>query len=212
MLKRKIMALVLAVSTMLGTAATVQAEAAEDVAEARETVRVGQYDCWVENGEYYTEIDGKVGMVIDLDEISSQNENDEISLLSDTMLDWKNANVERDITNGKAYHGVISINKYDDYTPIFCLDNEQARISPLMLHAKFVFKNTYKITVMTYNKDIEEWNSSSKKTIVFSAALPYLILVSGTETKSITKCCVYFHKDDSTGEKSFNYWAEQTKD
>ena len=50
MLKRKIMALVLAFSTMLCTAATVQAEAAEDVAEARETVRVGQYDCWVENG------------------------------------------------------------------------------------------------------------------------------------------------------------------
>ena len=150
-------------------------------------------------------------MVIDLNEISSQTENDEISLLSDTMLDWKNANVERDITNGKSYQGVISINKYDDYTPIFCLDNEQAGISLLMLHTKFIFANKYKITVITYNKDTKDWNSG-KKTIIFSAALPYILLVSGTETKSITKCCVYFHKDDSTGEKSFNYWAEQTKD
>lgn len=58
---------------MISLTATVHAEG---VSEQRETVRLGGLDCWIVDGEYYTEIDGEVGLVIDLSDTSKQSVND----------------------------------------------------------------------------------------------------------------------------------------
>ncbi len=66
-MKRKITALFLAVVAALSSTVTVYAE---EAIEQRETVRVGNYNCWVEDGEYYTEYNGEVCQVINLDEMT----------------------------------------------------------------------------------------------------------------------------------------------
>lgn len=187
MFKRKIISILLALSTTLSIANTAHAE---DVIETKRTVKIGNYDCWSENGEYYTEINGEVGLVINLDELSSQSDTNQISLLSETMLDWEHGNVEFDLTDGKSYNGLITLKNNDDYTPIFRIVTEQSALSSLMFYTKFVLPNKYKITILTYNANTSEWNYAEPKTVTLSLAVRYFLIVSGTETRDITKCCV----------------------
>lgn len=102
-----------AVSTALSLTATVYAE---DESEPRETVRVGQFDCWVVDGDYYTEYDGEICEVINLGDMTAKRV-DEVQLLSNATSSWEYDNVEIDISDGRKYQGLINIERYDDFTP-----------------------------------------------------------------------------------------------
>lgn len=205
MLKRKIMASILAVSTMLSATATVHAE---DTTEARETVRIGQYDCWVENGEYYTELDGEVGLVIDVDTFLAKPDSEVTTLSSEITWDYLEANAIIDIRDGREYQGVITLNKYDDYTPIFLIETGDNGFASVKLSTKFSTYNRYKLTINLYNKVVGKWNYPIDRKATFGPGMNFILLVSGTETTNISKCCVYFHKDESTGQSVFNYWIQ----
>lgn len=76
------------------------------------------------------------------------------------------------------------------------------------ISTKFVFKNEYKVSIFTYNETVEEWSQYDTK-LSFGAFSNKKILVNGQSTVHTTKCCVYFHKDGSTGKSVFNYWFQQ---
>lgn len=208
MFKRKIMALVLALSAMLSVTATAHAE---DTTEARETVRIGKYDCWVEDGEYYTELDGEVGLVIDVDKFYEQPYDGSAMPLSDITWDFLESNAKIDISDGREYQGVINLNNYDDYTPVFLIDTGDTGFASVKLSTKFVFVNEYKMTFYLYDGTQGKWNYPYTQTVRFAGLKNYVLLVSGTQTRDITRCCAFFHKDGSTGESVFNYWVKGVK-
>ncbi len=206
MVKRKITALVLSLAAMLSLTTSAYAD---DVTETyRETVRVGNFDCWVEDGQYYTEIDGEVGLVIDVGDTTNQTVDSAVSYADSEI--WQIANPEVDLTDDKVYQDAIFLNQRDDYTPIFKIDTGKVGFASFQFSTKFVLKNTYGLTVHTYHDDLCEWTSCPRK-VIFSFAVQYILFVDGTETPNVSKCCVYFHKDQCEGEETFNYWAKQVK-
>lgn len=208
MLKRKVAALVLAISAALSLTATANAE---DTIEQRETVRVGNYECWVENGEYYTEINGEVGLVIDISDTSAQSDDAVQTFASNEVLDWENNAWVLDMRDDTEYHGYIDLRNHDDYTPIFLIDTGAAGFASFKFRTEFIFANTYSITIHTYNDLTHAWDHSSTRDVIFSCFVPYMLIVNGTETPYVSKCCIYFNKEGSTGEDFFYYYAKQVK-
>lgn len=190
---------------MLSAAATVRAE---DEAEARETVRIGQYDCWEENGEYYTVYEDEIYQVIDLDELTPQPISE--TGVAGGMLDWQNDNFRVVLTEGKEYKGSIDISEGDDYTPIFLMEPQDNRFS-VFIKTKFIFRNKYNVTVFTYN-NISGWDNGYDMTIYFGMGAQKKKIFTGTASQVTSRCCVYFHKDGSDGEEKFNYWAYYSSD
>lgn len=206
MLKRKIIALLLSLSAALSLTTAAHAE---DVTEIhRETVRVGNFDCWIENGEYYTELDGEIGLVIDIADLSKKSVDDTMSLANGEI--WQIANPEVDLTDDKEYRDLINLSERDCFTPIFKIDTGEAGFASFQFSTKFILPNTYGLTVHTYHVKSSEWTSYSRK-VIFSFAVSYVLFVDGTETPDVSKCCIYFHKDQCEGEKTFYYWAKQVK-
>lgn len=201
MLKRKVAALVLAISAALSLTATTNAE---DTIEQRETVRIGNYECWVENGEYYTELDGEVCRVVNFD-VTSELASPTISRAAGVEIDWSN---EVDISDGRTYHGSINIENSDDFTPVFC-GNPTNSAASYKISAGFIFPNKYSVMVHTYETISNSWTPSKKKDIEFSWFTPTIVVVSGTPSRYTTKCCMYFYKEGSTGEKTMNYSFRQ---
>lgn len=202
MIKRRILAMFIALSAMFSLTATVHAE---DVTETRNTVNIGGYDCWVEDGEYYTEYDGETCQVINLDEITPQPVSE--MNLRYSPSSWEYNNVELDISDGREYQGLINIKKYDDFTPIFIGTPNDHDFS-YQITTKFIFTNKYSISFFTFDSDENTW-SEYLMTVYLGFGSNKKILVSGQATPHTTKCCVYFHKDGSTGEEVFNYWFKQ---
>lgn len=199
MLKRKIMALILGLTTMLTATATVHAE---DTTEARETVRVGKYDCWVEDGEYYTVYEDEVWQVINLDEITPQSVSEIAD--SDKMLDWESDNFRVYLLDGKVYNGSIDISKSDDYTPIFVTEPIDNTYS-FFMKTGFITKQTYNVTIFTYNNITNGWDTGYNTNLIFAVGSQSKKLFTGTLGQETSRCCVYFHKDRCDGKTEFNY-------
>lgn len=211
MRKKRIMAMLIAVATVLSLSLTVSAEGMTTETKLNsETVRVGNFDCWVENGCYYTEHDGETCQVINLDELTPRRASDADLLSSDQYLDWENRNVVYNIGYDDERVGLICIEDKDDYTPIYA-GNPQGKIVSYQLRTEFFWRNMYDISFFTYDSDVEDWHEY-RKNIYFGVGATKKVLLSGTVTKHTTKACIYFHKETSTGEKTFNYWFKVIKE
>ncbi len=115
-----------------------------------------------------------------------------------------------DISDGSEYQGLINIKKMNDYTPIFVGAPDDTDYS-YQISTKFKAANQYQITVYTYSSISNEW-SEYDMSVIFGSKVNKKILVSGTAANSTSKCCVYFHRAKSSGEKVFYYWFQQIED
>lgn len=107
---RKITALLIASAT----AASMSINAYASEVEENDLVQIGEYECYVEDGQYYTEIDGKTYLVIDLSEGAVEDESLNTSFYA---TNWQNGPVV-DISNGSTYSDTINASQADDCTPI----------------------------------------------------------------------------------------------
>lgn len=167
--------------------------------ESREFVQLGELECWIEDGEYYTELDGKVCLVINLAELEWEKE--DISMYSGS--NWQNGE-EYDITANGKYDGTIDITYGDDSTPIVlgrASGDNETRIS-YCFGTGFIAPNTYQIQIHIYN--VGSWSTSSRKQI-FSIFAQNIVLFDGYLNNAPQKMCLTFLKNGSTGETPFNY-------
>lgn len=205
MLKRKIIALLLSLSAALSLTTAAHAE---DVTEMhRETVRVGNFDCWIEDGQYLTEYDGEVCLVINLNDISMQSAAAQQSDDWVETKDWKNG-PEVDISDGHTYEGRINLTNGDDSTPIFLGKPAAGSDISYEISTKFVLPNTYNIRFYCYDSNMQDWYKYDRTVVFTQPFLTSRVLLSGTPTPYTTKCCIYFRQEGS-GEKNFRYWFRQ---
>lgn len=206
MVKRKLVALLLSLSAALSLTT---AAYAEDVTETRrETVRVGNFDCWVENGQYFTVYEGEVCLVINLNDVSVQNAAAQETDDWVETIDWKKGK-QVDISDGEKYEGNINITNGDDCTPIFLGKPSDGSDVSYEISTGFVLPNTYKLRFYCYDSYLRDWYGYDTTVVFTQPFLTSRVLLSGTPTPNTIKCCIYFRKEGSTGEKSFRYWFRQ---
>ncbi len=165
---------------------------------------LGEYNCWVDNGQYFTIDNGEICQVINLDEAEW-----EISTFS-ASSDWSQGPVV-DISDGREYAGRIDMTDGDDSTPIFIgytNNTSEERVS-YTLKTGYIFPMKYRIRVHSYSNILREW-ISSEHNVTFSLASQNKVLFSGQTGEAPSKVCVTFVKDLSHGETAFNYWFQAT--
>ncbi|MBQ9949016.1 MAG: hypothetical protein IJO91_11585 [Oscillospiraceae bacterium] len=198
-MKKKVLSLVCALSTFLsiGMSASAESISADSTVALKETVQVGEYQCYVENGQYYTVLDGETYLVINLDEAMPCSSNDGVSVAS------VQTDQEIDI-NGSSYNGQIDISNGDFATPIFCGD-ENGLPRGYQISTGFIFENVYQVTPRVFNTAYNAWVNQNTVTIAFGLFQQTKILYTGTTATVCSKAQFIFHKDGSTGEPVFNY-------
>lgn len=166
------------------------------------TKKIGEYDCWSVDGEYYTTLNSEIYHVINLDELNW--EYDEVATQA-ASNNWQNGK-EVDISKGKAYHGSVDISKSDFNTPIFIgyTDQSQKNHVSYCFNTGFIFTNKYKVSIHQYNPVNKTW-SVTNTTFAFNMTGQTKTLFSGTTAISPSKICFTFYNSGSTGEKVFNY-------
>lgn len=201
---KRVVAFLTAAVTAAASCISAMAEETAGVYEVEDTVRVGEYDCRVEDGEYYTEIDGETYLVIDLDDCEWTA--DEEFSRSAGSSEWRNG-PEVDISDGSKYKGTADISEGDDSTPIFIgYDPKTASPGKLdyAMYAGFIFGNLYKVQIHVYDYINDNW-TYTYKALNFSFAGQTKILFSGSSNYTPSKICVTFLQDGSTGEKTIGY-------
>lgn len=155
------------------------------------------------DGQYYTEIDGEIYLVIDLDKGVVEDDNSNISFYA---ANWQNGSVV-DISNGSTYSDTMNASKADDCTPIFTGKPTNGYKFTI---ASLWGINTYKVNIHYFSYAYNTWYSE-EQTLTFwmIEAASYKILCAGSHAQDTTKICVEFYHDGSTGTFPFTYTMQQ---
>lgn len=199
MKKSRLLSAIVIMATVVGLTSSVSAERISTTAD---TVRVGNYDCLEKNGQYFTEINGELYMVINLDELEWKQEG--ISRAS--SVGWLNGQ-EVDISDGDKYNGTVNMKNGDYSTPIFIgYDPDTVTSSKLSynISASLASSNSYTVDVHVYEYLSRRWNTSTV-TINFGLFTQRKVLFTGQSNVAPTKMCLTFDKDNSTGKETFDY-------
>ncbi len=204
-----VMAAVAALSmTMPALAADVTEIAPEQTGE---TVNIAGYDCWEEDGNYFSVVDGEVSLIINLTDMGRLSE----CAAADVCAASSNAASGRmydvDLTDGKEYAGQIDISNGDCSTPVF-YKSKGSVYSRFKFRTGYVFNTTYSMTVKLdwAEDDGFLWNNWLQKDDV-----TYTFNLAQQSYKSViilywnswnTVCQIDFHKSGSSGQPIFNYW------
>lgn len=194
------------------TCGTAYADAVETTPEqTQEMVCIAGYDCWEEDGNYYSIVDGEVALIIDLSDLSHLSK--DVTIIDASAAPSSVARGVRydvDLSNGNTYEGQIDLTNGDCSTPIFYRSGT-CPYGRFKFKTKFVFGNTYKFTVGIDYADeqgegFDSWVTRNYS-YTFSLVNPsYTSFVIAYQNGFNTICQIDFYKDGSTGEKQFNYW------
>lgn len=206
MVKRKITALFLSLAAMLWLTTSAYAD---DVTElSRETVRIGNHDCWVKNGKYYTIYDNEKYLVINLDELNFETQNNVDVQETMAYSQGKSAiSEEIDVSDGGVFNGTIDITNGDCNTPIYKIDpDKKIRRISFTMHTNFIFTNKYKIVIYMHDQyaNPNEWRHSEEILVSFSLLTQDKVIFDGSATL-LEKLYITFLKEGSSGEPVMNY-------
>ena len=166
------------------------------------TEKIGEYDCWLIDGQYYTALDDEIYQVINLDELNWEHD----TLAAQTSSGSRGSGNEVDLSNGKAYHGSVDISNTNFTTSTFIgytKTSEKKHIA-YSIHTEFLFTNKYSVKIYGYNPVTKEWNITNT-TLAFNGFGKTKVLFSGTTGIAPSKMYLTFIKASSTGEQVFNY-------
>lgn len=196
-IKRITAVITAAVMTVSMSVNTYASEAAES-----DHVQVGEYECHVENGQYFTEIDGETYLVIDLDDGSTEDDSFNISTYS---TNWENGRVI-DISDGSYYCDTINASKAVDCTPIF-QGNPGSGYKFTAVNLAGI--NVYKVNIHYFNTAFNKWYSEEKTlTFIMEIATSNILFTSST-SQLIKKICLEFYSDGIFRIYPFTYKMQQ---
>lgn len=197
---KKFISAITAISIMLTSGVTVQAETADSV----RYIDINGYDCYERDGYYWTVIDGIEYLVIDLsDSVSAGNDITTYSSPMGTPPNWAN-NQEVTLTESSpSYTDTCNLKNGDYCSPIYKINPKKTdyRIS---IYSGVWLNNTYDIEFYTHLQyDLGGWHME-KNTITFNVLLNTYFLLTGTPSTVIDGFALRF-LSSSTGQKDLDY-------
>ncbi|MBD5103275.1 MAG: hypothetical protein HDT47_00215 [Ruminococcaceae bacterium] len=171
-------------------------------AEKNDLVQIGEYECYVIEGQYYTEIDGETYLVINLDENVTEDDGSNISFYT---TNWQNGRVV-DISDGSTYSDTMNASQADDCTPI--IQGNPSNGYKITI-ASLPWYNQYEVNVHYFCSAYNQWHSEVRTLKFFMEFATSNILFAGSTAQLITKICVEFYHDGSTGKFPFTYTIQQ---
>lgn len=158
---KKFAALLTAAAIVSSLCVPVQAE------ETQEYVKLGELICWIENGEYYTEIDGEECMVLILGNDDKVTDPELIDQLNSTFStnasndypssDWPNK------TDFKLYEGeyseYVNLDNGNYYSPVFLtrFSNDRLTAKITVHYDDFLWSSTRYVYTTVYYRVGGEW-------------------------------------------------------
>ncbi len=195
-------ALSAAIFSVSSTVAFAQDNASQ--VSAQELIRVGDYDCYVENGQYFTELDGEKCLVINLDDYVSTDASTQRSSNS-TGDEWLDELQEVNLS----YSGTVDVSNGDFTTPVFLArQKENGYYSGFQISTGFWFSTSYTADLYYYNvySGINKWECIPDLKLTFSLTSQSRVIFSGTMVHFYKKACLVFHQVDSNHrDPVFNY-------
>lgn len=186
-----------AVATLSMTMSASAADVTEITLEqTRETVNIGGYECWVEDGHYLTNDNGEIVEVIDLAEATTTSAVDDNDV--DTLLSLQ-ANNEVDLTDGSTYYGTIDATTSDYVSPVFIgwrYNGDGGNFYPnarltYALHCEdFVLNRPHRVVATVYDFVLEEYLTNPSRLITFTPVTKTFYFVNGMTNNAPTK--IYF--------------------
>ena len=185
----------------------------ETVEQTRETVQIGGYDCWEEDGNYFAMIDGEVTLIIDFTDMDRLSKcvtvtKNEAPSASPAYIGDR---FEEDLSDGHEYAGRMDITNGDCSTPIFYV-SRTCPYNGFLFKTGYILPQTFSFTVwVDYADDLgygmHNWytNSYTVTFNLFNQNHRSFALLEGQYFGGL--CKFVFHKEGSTGEKQFNYWV-----
>lgn len=205
---KRIIALFCSAVVMLSSAASASAEMNYDIANdlGSRTCRIGEYDCFKENGQYYTIQDGEKYLVVNLDECTKSIQADKLDEIG--IQSYEGSSNEINIVNNP-YNGYVDISNGDCTTPTF-VGREAGESKGFKLTTGFVLPNTYSLKTFVYNAIYNRWDIDTDVVTFGLLAGQSKVLFTGTMARNYTKLYIVFQKNGSTGESKFNYTLSET--
>lgn len=180
-----------------------------DEYETKDTITVSGYECWNEDGEYFTEIDGEKCQVIILDNFIQPMTLS--SYVQKQSTASKKPKYDVDLSNGEQYEGRINITQGDDITPRFFRKRSPGTCS-FEISTGFVFNTSYNVTISFEMYD--EYgnllnNYLEHETLSFNFMIKTHKFFVGTLTNADCVCQITFHQSGSSEtERNFKYWIK----
>lgn len=171
---------------------------------SQELIRVGEYDCYVENGQYFTELDGEKCLVINLDDyVSAASSTQNVS--NNSGYDWLDDLQEVHLS----YSGTVDVSNGNFTTPVFLAkQKEDGNYSGFQISTGFWLNTTYTADVYFYNcyVGVEKWECAQNVDLTFNLIAQTRILFTGTMVNFYKKACLVFHQvEPGHSDPVFNY-------
>lgn len=183
-------------------------EVATCIQNNQATKKIGDYDCWSINGQYYTILNDEICQVINLDELNWEYD----TYVTQASSVSSQNNNEIDLSSGNKYQGKVDISKTNFTTPTFIgykSTTQKNKIS-YSFHTEYFFPNKYSVKIYGYDPILKKW-MTTEDTFVFDFFGKTKVLFNGTTGVSPSKIYITFLKSGSTGEPVFNYWFYATQ-
>lgn len=176
--------------------------------EPDKIVNVGGYQCFENDGNLWTYVDGEKYLVIDVDspisECGTEVKTDTLTRGSSIGVPtgWKNS-TKIDLSSVESYEDTGDITNSDYCSPVFSVEPSTGGVY-CNLYAGFWLNTEYIIQIYTHNTLNTGWNYQGEYNIVFNVASQTKILFVGTASTIVNGFALKFLKT-SSGEKIFDY-------
>lgn len=178
-------------------------------AETTDTTIINGYECYQEDGEYYTIIEGTAyhvlvpieeSVVTDPDLLEQLNgllADDNISTYSFPTSTWPDTR-EYDISDDSTHIERVNLANGDYYSPNFTVDipNGFAAASIIIDFLDYLWFDTVYIQTSLYYCNNGQW-TSARYEVAISESINYHIFSVGTACSSITNLCFLMHQQGS---------------
>ncbi len=192
---RKLTASTLAAA--MTTCMTVTAFAAEP---AEEHIQISGYDCVVENGQYYTEIDGERYQVVNLDEYMPE--------VVSSMVGSKESSSVLSVNETKTqiYSDTVNLTRDGDYTsPV--IDCNPTGGFYLSIRYQAIWNEKVKISMILHSNQVQVKVPTINETLNFSifASECKLVIVGEGVAKYVKQCELKIFEEGTTLGSPFSY-------
>lgn len=176
-----------------------------DYTLAEEIKIVNGYECYLIDGEYYADINGKMQPVIILDQGNEVTDKEVLEYLNNQINEntmTRSTSTTIDLTDGTVYNGDVDVTSSDYDSPMFKID--LTGDLPLAFHIGFWANRTISMRFYYYLSSSAKWYYKDL-TITLNLFYQTRYLLEDTALRTATYCHFTIFSEGTTPQQVFDY-------